>query len=146
MAKDKKSYPVGKFDKYQSLSTTRRVREKKRVSSHSIEVIKAILRSAGVESATITSTARDPKAQATAMYRNLASICPGKGVDDQKKLYGPSGKEVIEVYVRLTGNEEGKDEIIEAMRKKIVEKGRIKCHTTVWQTLRNSTLLTSLQV
>jgi hypothetical protein len=65
------------------------------VTSSMLDAIKDSLRVAGQATATITSTARTPEEQASAMYNNLV----GSGVATQKKIYGPCGDEVIDVYV-----------------------------------------------
>jgi hypothetical protein len=66
------------------------------VSPFSREVLTGILRRAGLQRALITSTSRDASEQARVMFQNLQTF----GVAHQKKLYGPAGDQVIEVYRR----------------------------------------------
>lgn len=64
------------------------------VSTNAINILKDILRAAGLTRATITSGRRTSDDQARIMYDNLQS----KGVANQKALYGPNGDAVIDVY------------------------------------------------
>ncbi len=95
--------------------------KKEAVSEYSLDVIKSILSAAGVRHATITSTVRNSKEQAQVMYYNLKGTGKGQGVDNQKKLYGPRGRRVIDLYVRLkeTQGVEDEETIIDSMRAKI---------------------------
>lgn len=96
------------------------------VSAHSLEILKDVLRAAGLKSATITSTARTPTDQARAMYQNLVGKGKGQGVAAQKKLYGPAGDKVVDVYVDLKAKKKTADEIKAGMRDKIEEIGPSK--------------------
>jgi len=74
------------------------------VSTHSRGVLNDLLQKSKNSSATITSTARTVQDQARIMYGNIES----QGVATQKKLYGPNGDKVIDVYVK--GKAEGKSQ------------------------------------
>ena len=99
------------------------------VSSYSISVIKDAMRTAGVKYCTITSTIRTPKEQAEAMYNN----CNKKnGVQEQLKLYGDAGDQVINVYIKNHGKK-SPNEIKKLMTEKIeyilnVEKINVSRH------------------
>ena len=66
-----------------------------KVSASSREVIKAIMKEAGVFQLTVTSTARSVYEQASAMYTNIVN----EGVEAQKALYSDAGQQVIDAYV-----------------------------------------------
>lgn len=89
------------------------------ISVYAIEVITNILKDSGNTRARITSSERTPAAQAQAMYHNIVL----KGVDTQKRLYGPSGDKVIDVYIQQKAMGKSPSEILEAMTAKIVEVG-----------------------
>jgi hypothetical protein len=89
------------------------------VSDHSIGVLKGILYTAGLTSATITSTARTANDQARAMFDNLQA----KGVAHQKALYGPAGDAVIDVYVAAKAAGKTAAGIKADMEAKIIEIG-----------------------
>ncbi|HYO63486.1 MAG TPA: transglycosylase SLT domain-containing protein [Pyrinomonadaceae bacterium] len=63
---------------------------------HSQKVLEDILRQANLSGALISSTSRTPADQARVMFNNLER----EGVEKQKRLYGPYGDKVIDVYVR----------------------------------------------
>src|SRR5262249_38587562 len=63
---------------------------------YSRRVLVDILQTAKLASAQISSTSRSPTDQARVMFDNLERY----GVEQQKKLYGPAGDKVIDVYVR----------------------------------------------
>ena len=89
------------------------------VSTSAVNVLKDILRAAGLTSATITSGRRTSDDQTRIMYDNLQSL----GVANQKALYGPNGDVVIDVYAaqKLAGASEAT--IKAAMKQKIEELG-----------------------
>jgi hypothetical protein len=89
------------------------------ISVHAIEVVTNILKDSGNTRARITSSERTPSKQAQAMYNNILT----QGVDRQKRLYGPSGDRVIDVYVQQKAIGKSPSEILEAMTAKIVEVG-----------------------
>jgi hypothetical protein len=89
------------------------------VSVHSRQVLQDIMKSAKLDSVTITSTARTPERQAIAMFDNIES----QGVASQKALYGPNGDQVIDVYVAEKAAGKSQAEIISAMEAKINELG-----------------------
>ena len=92
------------------------------VSAHSLEILKDVLRAAGLKSATITSTARTAEDQARAMYNNLEE----HGVAPQKALYGPAGDKVIDVYIASKAAKKKPDQIKADMEAKIIEIGPSK--------------------
>jgi len=67
------------------------------VTAHSINMLKALARTAGLESLMITSTLRTPQSQAAAMYYNVTNT----GYDKQLELYGPIGKAVLNAALDL---------------------------------------------
>ena len=77
---------------------------------------------AGLDSLTITSTARRPVDQARAMYENIKK----SGAAAQKKLYGKYGDMVIDAYVEAKNAGMDAAGIQEAMTKKIIEVGPSK--------------------
>ena len=89
------------------------------VGEYALEVIKGILKTAGEDVATISSTLRTPADQARVMFDNIKQTSVAK----QKELYGPNGDKVIDVYVDLTKKNKSRDEIIQAMTDKINELG-----------------------
>lgn len=96
------------------------------ITPYVLGVIKDILKGAGEQNATITSTKRMPVQQATAMFRNLENI----GIAKQRLLYGNLGNLIIDVYEQQKAAESDKDTIIRAMTEKINELGpeRISKH------------------
>ena len=93
-----------------------------KVSETSRNVIKRIMKAAGVSSVTVTSTARDAYDQARAMYDNIES----EGVEAQKNLYAKSGQDVIDVYSESKAAKKNKNAIINDMKAKIVAIGPSK--------------------
>lgn len=93
-----------------------------KVSNFSKGVLSDILKSAKIKSCMITSTQRSPEDQARVMYDNLVFY----GVTHQKKLYGPFGDKVIEVYVQLKKSGESASTIKNAMVRKVIELGPAK--------------------
>ena len=92
------------------------------VSDHSRDVLKAIMTSAKIFSVTISSTARDAYDQARVMYAN----CVSQGVEAQKKLYGPAGDKVIDVYAAAVAAGKDKAATIALMKAKIIAVGPTK--------------------
>lgn len=92
------------------------------------KVLAAILENAGLTKATVTSGMRTPTNQARIMYNNIKD----KGASAQKKLYGASGDEVIDVYEANKDKPQGT--VIKLMEAKINELGAAKvsahCRTT----------------
>jgi Flp pilus assembly pilin Flp len=80
-------------------------------------VLREILQAAGLRRAVVTRGLTTPADQARIMYSNIAA----RGVTHQKRLYGPPGQKVIDVYAANRSKPRG--EVIELMRKKIVELG-----------------------
>ncbi|MCY1021234.1 hypothetical protein [Pyxidicoccus sp. MSG2] len=89
------------------------------VSAHSQAVLADIMATAGVTSATITSTARTPADQARAMYDNLQT----QGVARQRELYGRFGDQVIDAYEEAVGAGLSRPEVEQAMVDRINELG-----------------------
>lgn len=96
------------------------------ITPYVLGVIKDILKGAGEQNATITSTKRMPVQQATAMFRNLENM----GIAKQRLLYGNLGNLIIDVYEQQKATGADKDTIIRAMTEKINELGpeRISKH------------------
>ena len=69
------------------------------ISDKSASVVNDAMVAAGDNEVNITSGKRTAKDQARIMYNNLEGTGKGKGVDAQKKLYGPNGDKVIDTYV-----------------------------------------------
>ncbi|MDP1707371.1 MAG: hypothetical protein Q8L30_02350 [bacterium] len=89
------------------------------ISSNAVNVLKDILRSAGLTSATITSGRRTSDDQTRIMYDNIQA----RGVADQKALYGPNGDAVIDVYVAQKQAGASEAVIKAAMKQKIEQLG-----------------------
>lgn len=89
------------------------------VSAFSREVLTGILRRAGLSRVIITSTSRDASEQARVMFQNLENF----GVAHQKKLYGPSGDQVIEVYRQAKASGKPADTIRQLMTQEILRIG-----------------------
>ncbi|MBD8128733.1 muramidase family protein [Pantoea agglomerans] len=86
------------------------------VSAHSIDVIKGIMKSAGVHKITITSTLRTPEEQVEAMYNNMCN----KGVQSQLDYYAAAGREVVQVGIAVGGIDKSKeDQVKKAMIDKV---------------------------
>jgi hypothetical protein len=73
------------------------------------------LSSVGIPSISISSTFRTPAQQASAMYTNIVN----KGIDSQRKLYGPAGNKVIDAYTLKKNYGYGQTDILKAMVKAI---------------------------
>lgn len=89
------------------------------VTEFSRQVLCDIMQRAGCGSVTISSTSRDPANQARVMFNNLEKF----GVAHQKKLYGPSGDQVIEVYRRAKAAGDAADRVKARMAAEIVRIG-----------------------
>ena len=89
------------------------------VTDFSMKVLEDILRSAHLRRATISSTSRSPNQQARVMFQNIEI----QGVKAQKKLYGPFGDQVIDVYAASKAAGKTADQIKADMEAKIVELG-----------------------
>lgn len=86
------------------------------VSAHSIDVIKGIMKSAGVHKITITSTLRTPEEQVEAMYNNMCN----KGVQSQLDYYAAAGREVVQAGIAVGGIDKSKEnQVKKAMVDKI---------------------------
>ena len=89
------------------------------VTAFSRQVLKEILRAAGLTRAVVSSTSRSPADQARVMFNNIVA----KGVAAQKSLYGPSGDRVIDVYVASKAAGKSPEQIKADMTVKIIEVG-----------------------
>lgn len=85
------------------------------VSQKTLDLLKSILKDAGLDSCRINSTSRTPADQARAMYNNIVAT----SVQRQKRLYGASGDQVIDVYVVKKAAGKTADQIKAAMEAKI---------------------------
>ncbi|HVF48514.1 MAG TPA: transglycosylase SLT domain-containing protein [Pyrinomonadaceae bacterium] len=92
---------------------------KEAMTPFSIKVLEDILHSSKLKSALISSTSRTPADQARVMYNNLER----EGVERQKKLYGPYGDKVIDVYVRSKAARRTGEQIQLDMEAKIKDLG-----------------------
>lgn len=92
------------------------------------EFLTAILKNAGLTKAWVTSGMRTPANQARIMYNNIKAT----GAAAQKKLYGISGDQVIDVYE--ANKDKPEKTVIKVMEAKIKELGPAKvsahCRTT----------------
>ncbi|MBI4088711.1 hypothetical protein HY415_01300, partial [Candidatus Kaiserbacteria bacterium] len=89
------------------------------ISTGAVNVLKDILKTAGLTSATITSGRRTSDDQTRIMYDNLQTY----GVANQKALYGPNGDAVIDVYAERKQAGASAAEIKAAMKQKIEQLG-----------------------
>jgi hypothetical protein len=89
------------------------------VTPYSLQVLVDTLRAARLAGALVSSTARGPRDQARVMYDNLQR----QGVEEQRRLYGPYGDKVIDVYVAAKAAGRSPDEIRAAMEAKIIDLG-----------------------
>lgn len=89
------------------------------ISASAVNVLKDILRTANLTSATITSGRRTSDDQTRVMYDNLQT----SGVANQKALYGPNGDAVIDVYAAQKKAGAGETAVKAAMKQKIEQLG-----------------------
>ena len=89
------------------------------VMPYTLGVLSDILKSAGLQSALVSSTSRTPADQARIMYNNLEKY----GVEAQKKLYANPGDKVIDVYARSKAAGKTSDRIKLDMETKIRDLG-----------------------
>jgi hypothetical protein len=89
------------------------------VSSHAVNILRDILRDAGLSSATITSGRRTVEDQARIMYTNLRTL----GVARQRDLYRTSGNKVIDTYEAALQAGKTADQIRSAMVATMLEIG-----------------------
>lgn len=91
-------------------------------SSSISEYTKDILRRVGAATENyqidITSTARSPYDQARIMYNNIV-----RDINEQRRIYRQPGQEVIDVYESESNLGRTREQIITAMKNKIVELG-----------------------
>jgi hypothetical protein len=81
------------------------------------KVLKGILKALGLPRAQITSVSRTVGDQARVMYEN----CVAKGAEFNKRMYAAAGDKVVDVFT--ANQDKPRAEVIELMRKKIVEVG-----------------------
>ena len=103
--------------------TFRSKAEEDGMTPEALTALKAILTTAGITSAQISSVARDSAAQAGAMYVNLEGSGQGQGVEAQRALYAAPGDKVIDVYEALKKEKKTPAEIKDGMKEKIDEVG-----------------------
>lgn len=89
------------------------------VSAHSIAVLGRIISEAGIREVFVSSTQRDAKAQARAMYHN----CEAAGIAAQMKLYRAPGQAVIKVYASCKAKRLGAVQTMAEMERAILEIG-----------------------
>jgi hypothetical protein len=80
-------------------------------------VLKEILKAAGLPRATVTSISRTPADQARVMYEN----CVSKGVQFNKNMYAAAGDKVVDVYA--ANKDKPRATVIQLMLAKILEIG-----------------------
>lgn len=85
------------------------------ISDNAVNKLKAILASAGLTQATISSGRRPPAKQAQVMYDLIVK----RGVGYAKDLYGRYGDQVIDVYCQHSDADKSKQSIISEMTNKI---------------------------
>lgn len=92
------------------------------------QILKDTLSSIGIPTLTLSSTFRTPAQQARAMFNNAEALGP----DSQKKLYGPAGDKVIDVYILKKAYKYGPADTIAAMEKEIIKQGpsNVSAHCT----------------
>ncbi|HCD4506617.1 TPA: hypothetical protein NBQ95_004692, partial [Enterobacter kobei] len=65
------------------------------VTNHSLDIMKGIMKSAGVHKIMITSTLRTAEKQVDAMYMNMKN----KGIQSQLDYYAAAGREVVQAAI-----------------------------------------------
>ena len=83
-------------------------------------ILKDILRTAGLAGATVTSAHRTPADQARVMYEN----CVSKGAPYNEALYCVAGDKVVDVFA--ANHDQPRDAVIQLMTEKILEIGPSK--------------------
>lgn len=96
---DKDFEPVVDFSKDIPLSL------KNLVTNHSLDIMKGIMKSAGVHKIMITSTLRTAEKQVDAMYMNMKN----KGIQSQLDYYAAAGREVVQAAIAVGGIDKSKE-------------------------------------
>ena len=96
---DKNFEPVVDFSKDIPLSL------KNLVTNHSLDIMKGIMKSAGVHKSMITSTLRTAEKQVDAMYMNMKN----KGIQSQLDYYAAAGREVVQAAIAVGGIDKSKE-------------------------------------
>lgn len=96
---DKNFEPVVDFSKDIPLSL------KNLVTNHSLDIMKGIMKSAGVHKIMITSTLRTAEKQVDAMYMNMKN----KGIQSQLDYYAAAGREVVQAAIAVGGVDKSKE-------------------------------------
>lgn len=96
---DKNFEPVVDFSKDIPLSL------KNLVTNHSLDIMKGIMKSAGVHKIMITSTLRTAEKQVDAMYMNIKN----KGIQSQLDYYAAAGREVVQAAIAVGGIDKSKE-------------------------------------
>lgn len=96
---DKDFEPVVDFSKDIPLSL------RNLVTNHSLDIMKGIMKSAGVHKIMITSTLRTAEKQVDAMYMNMKN----KGIQSQLDYYAAAGREVVQAAIAVGGIDKSKE-------------------------------------
>ncbi|MDV5291440.1 LysM peptidoglycan-binding domain-containing protein [Klebsiella michiganensis] len=96
---DKNFEPVVDFSKDIPLSL------KNLVTNHSLDIMKGIMKSAGVHKIMITSTLRTAEKQVDAMYMNMKN----KGIQSQLDYYAAAGREVVQAAIAVGSIDKSKE-------------------------------------
>lgn len=116
--KSKKISVVNEFDPVIQFSKSIPEHLQNLVTNHSLEIIKVIMKSAGVHKIMITSTLRSVEKQVNAMYDNMQS----QGIDSQLAYYARPGREVIKAAIDAGGNDRSKMAAVKAaMTEKVLQ-------------------------
>ncbi|GHS71422.1 hypothetical protein EKTHUN627_22210 [Enterobacter kobei] len=75
------------------------------VTNHSLDIMKGIMKSAGVHKIMITSTLRTAEKQVDAMYMNMKN----KGIQSQLDYYAAAGREVVQAAIAVGGIDKSKE-------------------------------------
>ncbi|ENJ4716702.1 LysM peptidoglycan-binding domain-containing protein [Enterobacter kobei] len=75
------------------------------VTNHSLDIMKGIMKSAGVHKIMITSTLRTAEKQVDAMYMNMKN----KGIQSQLDYYAAAGREVVQAAIAAGGIDKSKE-------------------------------------
>jgi hypothetical protein len=98
------------------------------ISDNGLRVLKQLLESAALTSATVTSGRRDSGEQARVMFNLIAR----NDVAFAKRLYSKPGRKVVDVYAAGKASGQTEEQIRDAMRAKIIELGpaNVSKHTS----------------
>ena len=91
-----------------------------KLTPSALAVMQEILTRLGVPTIRCSDGPRTPEGQAALMFKH----CQERGTSAQRRLYGPIGDSIVDVYEELQGRQEA--EIRTAMRDKIIAVGPFK--------------------